>query len=115
VVGLDNGLIHLAGLTDVPIVAGYTTVDPYFRLPWRHGVKGWRCFAVEPSSECRYCQTATFCTYNINFLRCNTTTKECMNSLTLDLWLAQVEKALNAGTNNIPHSAFDKELVSVGK
>ncbi len=94
VVGLDNGLIHLAALTDVPIVVGYTTVDPYYRLPYRHGVKGWGCHVVEPTSECRYCQTETFCTYGLDFLRCQTRTKECMKSLSLNLWLAQVEQAL---------------------
>ena len=93
VVGLDNGLVHLAALTDVPIVVGYTTVDPFYRLPFRHNIKGWNCFVVEPDSECRYCQTETFATYNINFLRCHIRTKDCMHSLTLDKWLAQVGKA----------------------
>ena len=93
-VGLDNGLIHLAALTDVPIVVGYTTVDPYYRLPYRHSAKGWNCHVVEPTSECRYCQTETFCTYGIDFLRCQTRSKDCMNSLSLSLWLAQVEQAL---------------------
>ena len=90
VIGLDNGLIHLAALTDVPIVAGYTTVDPFYRLPYRHGEKGWGCFVVKPTSECKYCQTDTFATYGINFLRCNTRTKECMYSLSPSHWLAQI-------------------------
>jgi ADP-heptose:LPS heptosyltransferase len=92
VIGLDNGLIHLAALTDVPIVAGYTTVDPYYRLPYRHGIKGWNVFTVEPTSDCRYCQTETFCTYALNFLKCQTTTKECMKSLTLASWLCKIKQ-----------------------
>jgi ADP-heptose:LPS heptosyltransferase len=91
VIGLDNGLIHMAALTDVPIVAGYTTVDPYYRLPYRHGVKGWNIYTVEPDSNCRYCQTETFCTYALNFLKCQTRTKECMNSLTLNSWLCKIK------------------------
>jgi ADP-heptose:LPS heptosyltransferase len=91
VVGLDNGLIHLAALTDVPIVAGYTTVDPYYRMPYRHGEKGWGMRVVEPDSECKYCQTESYCTYGIDFLRCQTRTLECMKSLTLDQWM----KAIN--------------------
>lgn len=97
VIGLDNGLIHLAGLTDTAIVAGYTTVDPYYRLPYRHGKKGWNCFVVEPTSDCRFCQTETYATYNINFLRCQTRTKECMFSLTPDRWIAQVSAAIETG------------------
>lgn len=94
VVGLDNGLIHLAATTDVPIVVGYTTVDPYYRLPYRHEEKGWNCFVVEPTSECCYCQTEHFCAYGISFLRCATTTKECMYSLLPKLWTDQIELAL---------------------
>jgi len=94
VVGLDNGLIHLAGLTDVPIVVGYTTVDPYYRMPYRHGEKGWHTYSVVPDSLCKYCQTETYCTYGIDFLRCNSTTFECMNSLSPQKWLDQLDRAL---------------------
>ena len=90
IIGLDNGLLHLAGLTDTKIVAGYTTVDPYYRLPYRHNVLGWNCSIVEPTSECRYCQTEHFCTYGINFVICNIGTETCKNSLTLDKWLGAI-------------------------
>ena len=86
VLGLDNGLIHLAALTNVHIVAGYTTVDPFYRVPYRHGRKGWNFRAVTPDSECRFCQTETFATYGLNFLQCQSRTKECMYSLTFDKW-----------------------------
>jgi len=88
VIGLDNGLLHLAALTDVPIVGGYTTVDPFYRVPQRHGVQGWNFTVIEPDSECRYCQTETFCTYRLPFLKCQIATKECMYSLTLDKWIS---------------------------
>lgn len=87
VYGVDNGLLHLASLTDTYIVGGFTTVDPYYRIPFRHNEKGWHYCTVIPDTQCKFCQTDTFCTYGINFLRCNTTTKECMKSLTLDKWL----------------------------
>jgi ADP-heptose:LPS heptosyltransferase len=59
IVGLDNGLLHLAGCTEVPIVAGFTTVDPFHRLPYRHDQLGWNCFTVVPdeSLNCRFCQS----------------------------------------------------------
>jgi len=37
VVGLDNGLLHLASLTDVPIIFGYTIQDIEMREPRRRG------------------------------------------------------------------------------
>jgi hypothetical protein len=86
VIGLDNGLIHLAALTDVHITAGYTTVDPYYRTPYRHGVKAWNMRVVLPKSDCRFCQTETYATYGLNFLKCQTRTLECQKSLTFDQW-----------------------------
>ncbi len=35
VVGLDNGLIHLAHCTDTPVVMGFTTLKPEHRVPVR--------------------------------------------------------------------------------
>ena len=93
VIGVDGGLIHLAGMTDTAIVAGFTTVDPYYRPIYRHGIKNWRMQLVEPTSECLYCQTNTFATYGINFHICNTGTKECMNSLTADSWIRRLVAA----------------------
>lgn len=94
VLGVDGGLIHLAGMTDTAIVAGFTTVDPYYRPIHRHGARNWNMRMVEPTSDCRYCQTNTFLTYAINFHRCQTGTKECMYSLTLDKWITQIEALL---------------------
>lgn len=39
VVGVDNGLLHLAHCTDVPVVVAYTTLDPTHRLPVRQMTK----------------------------------------------------------------------------
>lgn len=35
VVGVDNGLLHLAHCTSTPVVVGYTTLDPKHRVPAR--------------------------------------------------------------------------------
>jgi hypothetical protein len=55
VITVDSGLVYLAALTDVPIVCGYTFVDPYYRKPYRNGLKGWNFFPVTTRSECKYC------------------------------------------------------------
>lgn len=59
VVGVDNGIIHLAGLTDTPIVAGFTSVAPEHRVITRRGVPGYKTKVVYPAETltCRGCQS----------------------------------------------------------
>jgi ADP-heptose:LPS heptosyltransferase len=91
IIGLDNGLIHLAALTEVPIVCGYTTVDPYFRLPYRHNEMGWNVYTVEPDSECRYCQTSNFVLLGIDFAKCpDNNSAQCTESLHPDKWMSVI-------------------------
>lgn len=58
IVGLDGGLLHLAGTTDVPIVYGFTHVRPEHRIISRHGERGYRFKAVTPRDlGCAGCQS----------------------------------------------------------
>ncbi len=59
IVGLDSGLIHVAGFTDTEIVAGYTLVDPIHVAPIRNGSQTYKFHAVEPGLDVpnRYFQT----------------------------------------------------------
>lgn len=93
-IGVDGGLMHLAGLTDIPIVGGFTTVDPEYRVITRAGLYGWRFYPVEPDSACKYCQTEHFCVTGVLFDKCHTKTFECQNSLTADKWISQITNAL---------------------
>ena len=77
VVGVDGGLIYIAATTDVPIVAGYTFVDPYYRAPWRDGVFAKNFSAVGPRGDCKYC-TNSLCAYGIEF------DKACPNDIDFD-------------------------------
>lgn len=66
VVGLDSGPIHLAGCTNVPIVCGYTTVDPCYRIPIRaQGIT----YAVTPDIECKHCESNWACHFH-NYENC---------------------------------------------
>lgn len=58
-VGMDGGMTHLAGHTDVEIVAGYTLVDPVHVAPIRKGTQTYKFHAVEPDIDVpnRYYQT----------------------------------------------------------
>jgi ADP-heptose:LPS heptosyltransferase len=71
--GVDNGLTHLAAMCgDVPIIIGYTTVRPEHRLPIRHNTLGWNIFTVTPdaSLKCRFCQSNWEFVYNHDFRNC---------------------------------------------
>lgn len=72
VVGVDNGLLHVAGCSDVAIVGGFTTVSPFIRMPVRHDQLGWNYAAVIPdeSLECTFCQQKTNFLYGHNYTNC---------------------------------------------
>ncbi len=49
VIGMDGGLIHVAGFTDTQIVAGYTLVDPVHVAPIRYNAQSYKFKAIEPN------------------------------------------------------------------
>lgn len=96
VVGLDNGLIHLAGTcNDVPIVVGYTTADPLTRMPYRSGVLGHNVYAVVPPNlDCRFCQTQMNLTLRHNFVNCFYGDKQCVYDLKANLYIEKLKEIL---------------------
>lgn len=102
VIGLDNGLCHLAATSEIPIVIGYTTVKPKHRMPYRHNELGWNVFPVLPpeSIGCRFCQSNMQFTYHHDFKSCfyvqNKEDKEiqCIKQLTPMLYINELEKIL---------------------
>lgn len=57
VVGLDNGLLHLACCSSVPVVFAFTTINPELRVPPRK--KGAETIVIAPpaSLPCRFCNS----------------------------------------------------------
>lgn len=96
IIGLDNGLLHLAACTEVPIIAGFTTVLPEHRLPYRHDVKGWNCYTVEPDKDlgCRGCQSRMTHVYGHNFTSCYYRDTICKTQLTSDKYIKHLEKLI---------------------
>lgn len=100
VIGLDNGLLHVAGCTDVAIVGGFTTVDPLYRMPYRNNVLGWNYYPVVPpeSLGCRFCQSNWSFVYDHNFTKCwyveNKSDEEiqCVKQTDASLYIKQLEK-----------------------
>jgi len=98
VVGLDNGLTHLAATTDVPIVMGFTTVDPRHRLPIRHNELGWNVETVTPfqTLECRLCQS-NMGFVKWDFRKCFYDDLTCLDHITGSRMFEALCKLLNKG------------------
>ena len=91
VVGADTGLIHLAACTDVPIICGYTTVDPDLRMPYRHNELGWNLTPITPpKSDCRYCSSSLFLN-NVNFNECLQKEYQCIDSLSAEAFINELK------------------------
>jgi ADP-heptose:LPS heptosyltransferase len=59
VVGPDNGILHLTGCTDTPIVGFYTIIDHKYVAPVRGNEIGKDCIAVTPQISCANCYPRT--------------------------------------------------------
>ncbi|TXG77600.1 hypothetical protein E6Q11_02405 [Candidatus Dojkabacteria bacterium] len=70
ILGIDNGLLHLAATTTTPIVFGYTIAAPWHRKPRRpHG----RILDIYPDPEkltCTFCQSKMRFMFNHDFAKC---------------------------------------------
>lgn len=100
VVGVDNGLLHLAASSDVPIVGGFTSVDPRHRLPYRHGKLGWNYYVVQPEAEklpCRFCQTQGNLVFDFDWRSCYYGNYACTKSLKTSDWIQAIETAIKNG------------------
>lgn len=94
VVGIDNGLLHLAAMTSVPIVFGFTIASPEHRTPRRK--KGITSI-VHPDVEklpCTFCQSRMwFITHD--FKKCIYKDNECTKELDDErLWISSIEKVI---------------------
>lgn len=90
IMGVDNGLIHLAAMTKLPIIAAYTSCSPETRCPVRYGKLGGGIEIVEADEACRYCSDK----WNISghdFNNCYYATNACCKSLTLGKFINAFE------------------------
>lgn len=96
VVGLDNGLLHVAACTDVAIVGGFTNCDPKTRMPYRNNELGWNFYPVVPPKDlsCRFCQTRLNFVYGHDFKECYYKNMKCLELLEPKLYIEQLEKIL---------------------
>lgn len=96
-IGMDGGLVHLAGFTDTKIVAGYTFASPEHLMPIRNNKVGYNVFPVVPEESlgCRFCQTNWGLLYNHDFRKCRYDDYKCTKDMTFEKFKKQIDEALN--------------------
>jgi hypothetical protein len=90
VIGLDSGPIHLAGTTKVPIICGYTSVDPKYRIPIREEGITYPIVADIPCSHCESNWAGNFWNYE----HCYFGTNECCNQMTADKFITTLKEII---------------------
>lgn len=96
VVGVDNGLLHLAGYTDTAIVGGFPSVTPEIRMPVRHNQLGWNFYPVVPTLQegCNFCQERTNFLYGHDYRECIYADNRSSKAMTAEKFITQLEKIL---------------------
>lgn len=93
--GMDSGLIHLAGLTEVPIIVAYTHKHPEYLMPIRHNELGWNVFPIVPDDGvCRFCMTEYYNQYGYDYTNCAKGNTECCSNITADKFIEQIKKII---------------------
>jgi len=59
VISPDGGLIHIAGLTDTPIMGLYTIINEKCVSPIRNNKIGYKCYNIKAPIHCYSCYTKT--------------------------------------------------------
>jgi hypothetical protein len=57
VIGIDNGLLHLAAMTDVPLIMGFTVASPQHAEPRRKDARIYRVYPNRADLPCTFCQS----------------------------------------------------------
>lgn len=95
IVGLDNGLLHMAGCTDIPIIFGYSIASPQHRRPRRPAGKIYEHFPNPHKLTCTFCQSKMRLMFDHDFAKCLYKDYYCLKELANPVpWIALIDKAL---------------------
>lgn len=101
VCGHDNGLLHLAGCTEVPIVFGYNLASPKHREPKRPIGMTYNVLLTKEELACTMCQSNTNFVIGYNFRECFYSDTKCMTMLFENngkRWKDKIDAALAENT-----------------
>lgn len=96
VLGVDNGLIHLAACTNVPIICGFTSVAPEHRRIIRNGQANWRVYPILPSAAlpCRFCESKMGLIYGHRFKYCYYDDYKCCEQMRADKFFSAYKQMI---------------------
>lgn len=100
IVGLDNGLLHLAGCTETPIIFGYTLASPEHREPTRPSGNIYNVVLEPGELSCYHCQSNNNFVIGFNYRSCMYSDLKCIDLLfdgDCRRWKAQMDLCLNKG------------------
>lgn len=100
VIGHDNGLLHLAGCTDVPIVFGYNLASPEHRMPRRPSGNVFNVTLTNKELACNHCQSTSNFVIGFNYRECRYSDLKCIHMLfenKAERWKVKIDEALNCG------------------
>ena len=94
VIGLDNGLLHLACCSDVPVIFAFTTVDPRHRIPPRP--PGAKTISIVPPEKlsCRFCQSNMRFLIGHEFSNCIYGDLKCVETMESKTFIAALDNIL---------------------
>lgn len=81
VVGLDNGLLHLAACTEVPIIFGYNIASPEHRRPRRASGNIWEIYPDKKTLPCTFCQSDMRFMFDHDYAYCLYKDNLCLTAL----------------------------------
>lgn len=102
VIGIDNGLLHLAAMTPATILYGFTMVGPEHRRIYRK--HGWTV-ELYPDKEklpCLFCQERVRYFFAHNFENCiyQENTPQCVQALNKESWIANIDMVIKEQNEN---------------
>lgn len=92
VMGVDNGLLHLASCTKTPVIWGFTSVEQNYRLP-PFGTIG---IVTPDKGSCYGCQSKCFAVQH-DFTKCMFGDYKCTTEMTSDKFLKQFDDLKHIG------------------
>lgn len=99
VIGIDNGLLHLAAMTDTTILYGFTMVGPNHRRITRKYGQTFELYGDKEKLPCLFCQENVRFFFGHNFEECiyKLNVPDCVKMLNLESWTKTIDLAMGEG------------------
>jgi hypothetical protein len=105
IIGPDNGLLHVAGMTDTPIIGAYTVKSHIDLMPVRKNKEGkaelgYKVYPILPEVECRFCVSNMLMTFNHDFRYCYYNDYKCVREITGEIVINKIKEVISDANNN---------------